>query len=139
MNYEALLIKKNLKKTFPRLKVLEILDRADGFLSADDIHSSFKDEAHSLPLSTIYRVLDSFLKEDIVHELNLDHRNIKLYEIAHKHHAHHLICVECDKVIHLKECPVHSFEEDLKETYGFKMNHHSLDFYGVCDQCQKAL
>ena len=139
MNYDAMLLKKHLKRTYPRLKILEILDQSDTFLSAEDIRVAFKDDAHSLPLSTVYRVLESLVSHDLVHELNLDHRNIKLYEIAHKHHEHHLICVECDKVIHLKQCPVHSFEEELKTTHGFKMKHHSLDFYGVCEECQKAL
>jgi Fur family transcriptional regulator, ferric uptake regulator len=139
MNYDAMLLKKKLKRTFPRIKVLEILDSSEHFMSAEEISHAFKDDAHRLPLSTIYRVLESLVRHDLVHELNLDHRNIKLYEIAHKHHAHHLICVECDKVIHLEKCPVHVFEEELKETYGFKMQHHSLDFYGVCEACQKAL
>jgi Fur family ferric uptake transcriptional regulator len=139
VKYANLLEEKQLKKTFPRLKVLEILDQSEGFLSAEDLRASFDEEAHTLPLSTIYRVLDSLVKEDLVHELNLDHKNIKLYEFAHKHHAHHLICVNCDKVIHLEKCPVHSFEKDLKDTYGFQMKHHSLDFYGVCGECQKAL
>lgn len=138
MKYDEMLTDKNLKRTIPRLKVLEILDQSEGFMSAEDIRVAFKNGAHSLPLSTIYRVLDSLVRHRLVHELNLDHRNIKLYEIAHKHHAHHLICVNCDKVIHLEKCPVHIFEEELQSTHGFQIKHHNLDFYGVCEDCQKA-
>lgn len=136
MNYGEIIQEKGLKRTTHRVKCLEVLDHANGFLSAEDIH---KKMGEVIPISTIYRVLESLSEVGLVSELNLDHKSMKVYERSHDHHAHHLICTSCHKVIHIKGCPLKSYEHALQEEYGFIMDHHSLDFYGVCDHCQKAL
>jgi Fur family ferric uptake transcriptional regulator len=135
MSYDALIQEKGLKRTAHRVKCLEILDRSNGFLSAEEIHQKM---GEVIPISTVYRVLESLCSVDLVSELNLDHKSMKVYERSHDHHAHHLICTACHKVIHIEGCPLKSYEKDLQEAYGFLMDHHSLDFYGLCDRCQKA-
>lgn len=139
MNPEALLDQHHLKKTFHRIALLKYLDHASGFVSADDIQTHFTSLGQKTPLSTIYRILDQFSAQSLVTELHLDHARVKLYELTHDHHTHHLICTECHTVIHIKGCPLGTYEASLQAAHHFDVSHHSLNFYGVCEPCQKAL
>lgn len=138
MNTDIVLEKAGLKKTYPRKIILGLFEDRDQFLSADDIATVFQEAGHSVPLSTIYRILDQFVEKHLVSEVHIETAQVKLYERAHAHHAHHLICTECEKIIHVESCPVHDYEGDLEDTHGFKVTHHTLNFYGLCEACQKA-
>lgn len=132
-----LLKKVGLKKTKHRILLLDILHQNDAFLSADDLFMKVREIDSSISLSTVYRILESFVENDIVEPITLEHQKQLLYELKHKEHAHHLICNKCKKVIHVKGCPVHSFEDELSELYHFKIDKHRLEFYGLCEDCQK--
>lgn len=127
-----------LKKTYPRTVILELFEEKDQFLSAEDIAQVFLDAGHPVPLSTIYRILDQLTEKQLLSEVHLDTSQVKLYERAHTHHAHHLICTACEKVIHIDSCPVHDFEATLTENHHFQVTHHTLNFYGLCEACQKV-
>ena len=126
----------NLKKTETRMKILHILDQEHDFLSADNIHQRLLKEMPKVPISTVYRVLDALTNHGLVSSVNVDHKKEMLFELAHEHHAHHLICLSCHKVIHIDECPVESLEASMSQKYGFKVESHSLEFYGQCKDCQ---
>ena len=53
--------KAGLKVTHPRLRILEILEAADGHhLSAEDIYRNLIDSSEDIGLATVYRVLTQF-------------------------------------------------------------------------------
>ena len=134
--YDSWLERVNLKKTETRLNILRILDQEHDFLSADDIHQRLLKQLPNVPISTVYRVLEALTQRGLVSTLNVEHKKEMLFELAHDHHAHHLICLNCHKVIHIEECPVESLERSMHTKYGFKVESHSLEFYGYCKECQ---
>lgn len=138
MKVDALLDQAGLKKTYPRKVILNLFETSEKFLSAEDIAQAFERDGHPVPLSTIYRILDQFIEKDLVTEVHLETSQVRVYERAHAHHAHHLICTKCEKIIHVESCPVHDYQDDLEDTHGFHVTHHTLNFYGVCQACQKA-
>lgn len=140
MNKEKLgkaLRKVGLKKTKHRLLVLDLLHTNDGFLSAEDLFLKAKEIDVSISLSTVYRILESFVENNIVEPVSLETQKQLLYELKHTEHSHHLICTKCQKVIHVKGCPVHSFEHELAKQNNFQIKKHKLEFYGICESCQK--
>ncbi len=124
-----------LKKTRHRTMVLDVLDQENTFLSADDIYLKLKQEDASVSLSTVYRILETFVQTGLVSPIALDDTKPMLYEIAHAHHAHHLICRQCHKVIHVEHCPLEHYETRLEKAHGFTIDEHRLNFYGVCEAC----
>ena len=135
-HFETLLAEAGLKKTKHRLLVLDILNNAKSFLSADDIFNEAIQKEPTISFSTVYRILEMFFKHDIVHEVNVDISKQTMYELAHDKHTHHLICIKCHKVIHIEGCPIHEYQDALASKYNFKMTNHNLDFYGYCDRCK---
>ena len=51
---------------------------------------------------------------------------------------HHLICNSCNKVIEVQGDLLHEIEEVIEEKYKFKIENHSLKFYGICEECNKT-
>lgn len=130
--------KVGLKKTKHRILLLDLMHQEHDFLSADDLFTKAKEIDSSISLSTVYRILESFVENGLVDPITLDHQKQLYYELKHTEHSHHLICRKCQKVIHVKGCPVHRFEDELADEYHFKIEKHRLEFYGLCEDCKKS-
>ena len=52
-------------------------------------------------------------------------------------HHHHLVCTRCAEVVEIEECGMHSLEEKIAESNGFKGVTHRLEFFGLCPNCQE--
>jgi Fe2+ or Zn2+ uptake regulation protein len=85
-----------LKLTDKRKKILVVLQKEKGALSASAIHKMLPD----MDLVTIYRNLDAFTKQKLIKRVSLG-TDEALYEYQHEPH-HHAICSDCEKVIHFK-------------------------------------
>lgn len=130
--------KANLKKTKHRVMVLDLLDKSSDLLSAEDIYMKLKQDDESVSLSTVYRILESFVQSELVTTVNVEFSKQVLYELKHEAHCHHLICTQCHKVIHVHSCPLTSYQKTLENEHGFTISNHTLDFYGVCDACKES-
>lgn len=51
------------------------------------------------------------------------------------HHHHHLICLECGKVISFWDDLLDELEERIKESVSFQVVNHEVKLYGYCEAC----
>lgn len=124
------------KSTKVRQALVEILLSSNSPFSISDLLQELSLKKLNPNKTTVYREI-SFLKEnDILEEIELGEGK-KRYEISENHH-HHIRCVSC-KVI--KDIPMeqdlNSKEQSLIKKMGFKPIGHSLEFFGLCKDCQK--
>ena len=87
-------------------------------------------------LTTVYRVLDSFLTAGLVKKLEL-HEGKYRYELSSLKHHHHLVCQNCGKIEDIADCSLEVQEEKITKDSKFLIKYHSLEFYGLCKICQK--
>ncbi|MCY7320414.1 MAG: transcriptional repressor [Phormidesmis sp. CAN_BIN36] len=113
------------------LTILKILNRA---ISAQDLYIELRSREQSMGLATVYRALDALKLEGMVQVRALPNGEA-LYSLV-KEDRHHLTCVQCGNSIPIDECPVHDLEAQLHESYQFKIYYHTLEFFGLCTQCQ---
>jgi Fur family ferric uptake transcriptional regulator len=58
-------------------------------------------------------------------------------------HHHHLVCTNCGRVIDYTDFIDDEFEllgraeKGLSKKFNFKITNHLIQFYGLCDRCQK--
>ncbi|NLP28889.1 MAG: transcriptional repressor [Clostridia bacterium] len=130
-----LLRNKKIKVTFARKVILQILNEAEGAVSADYIYEKCCEENYSINLSTVYRTLEVFEEKAIVEKFDLGDRKYN-YSLKKEHHNHTVECNVCHKSIEL-ECPVEMLEEIIKSKTGFTMMEHELHIKGVCKSCKK--
>lgn len=130
--------------TVPRQMVLEVLSRASGHLSAEEIYLEVHKVYPAIGLTTVYRTLDLLTKMGIVSKLDFGDGRAR-YELAERHggkqHHHHLVCTGCGRVIDYRDFIdeemdlLNRTEKGLSKKYNFKITGHSIQFYGLCDKC----
>lgn len=136
MDSLEILKKHDLKLTRHRLFVLNQFLLENRLFSADDLYLLMKEEDLTVSLSTIYRILESFSSHGLIKSVTITNEQQVYYKLHNKHHAHHLICKKCHKVIPINGCPIHPLEKSLKQEMEFQIEEHILEFYGICKECQ---
>ncbi len=112
------------------LKLLKTLNRA---ISAQDIYIELR-SSQNIGLATIYRALEALKLEGVVQVRTLVSGE-SLYSLVQQD-KHHLTCLQCGQSILIDECPVHELETQLHNFHKFKIFYHTLEFFGLCHQCQ---
>lgn len=122
-----------------RRELLDLLGQSDQPWSVLDIQKQLVKRGFKPNKTTVYRQLAVLVRYQVIHEIRL-HDRTKRYEISKDalHHHHHLVCVRCKKIedVNFKEDLTRQ-EKIILQTKKFKVLQHSLEFFGVCKNCQK--
>lgn len=113
------------------LDLLKVLNRG---VSAQDIYLELRNRSQGIGLATVYRSLDALKLEGVVQVRTLANGE-SLYSTVQED-RHHLTCLQCGASIPINECPVHELENQLHQSYQFKIFYHTLEFFGLCTTCQ---
>lgn len=127
---------KGFRLTKVREKLVRIFSQNVKPLSANEIEKILLQTGSSVNKATIYRELQFLLTEGYLVEVYLRPNQIS-YESSELKHHHHLICYVCKKIENVTNCLVNELEENVYKTKGFKIERHSLEFYGKCRNCLK--
>ncbi len=122
------------RRTRSQNQILDSLKQTKDAISAQELYMQLKQHGVSVGLATVYRALESLKLEGIVQVRTLS-TGESLYSLA-KEDTHHLTCVRCGNSAVMDECPVHGLETHLTESHDFRIFYHTLEFFGLCQQCQ---
>lgn len=131
------LAQNGLKATKHRTEIMDVLQKSDKPLSADQVFFELQKREIRVNLSTVYRVLEALADKNLAEKLNLPGDSRTLYEFKRIGHKHYLICLGCNKMIPINRCPLGNYEESLAKETNFTISGHKLDIYGYCPQCQE--
>jgi Fur family ferric uptake transcriptional regulator len=121
--------KAGLKVTHPRLRILEILEVADGrHLSAEDIYRNLIDSSEDIGLATVYRVLTQFEAAGLVMKHHFEGGQA-VYELDRGGHHDHMVCVDTGKVIEFYSPEIERLQKDIADKHGYVIEDHSLVIY----------
>lgn len=141
--FKELLKENGLKVTTQRIAILDVLQsRPDTHLTAEEIYEHVRELHPEIGLATVYRTIQLLSDLHLIDKLNLDDGYVR-YEIGKKHgglgthHHHHLVCLECGKVLSFEDDMLESLENRIKEAMNFEIVDHEVKLYGYCKDCQK--
>ena len=124
--------------TSGRRAIVDLLVTAGHPVSIGDIAERLPD----LPRSSAYRHLTDMHAAGLVRRVaaNDEFTRFELAEDLTEHH-HHLLCVNCGKVIDVTlptgaEQQVASVISQLEDAAGFQAHSHRLDVLGLCSACR---
>jgi len=118
-----------------RNRILDILSKNTEPISALDLIADFKSSNLNVNKTTIYREIEFLLGKNLINEVEFGDGK-KRYEMDNGHH-HHLVCLKCGKVEDVSlETDLSSEEKKIEKETGFKVESHSLEFFGICKTCQ---
>lgn len=122
------------RRTQNQQKILEVLQELSQEISAQDLYIELRQRDQSMGLATVYRSLEA-LKLSGQLQVRTLASGESLYSV-HREDRHHLTCLNCGISIAIDECPVHTLEKELQQSYGFGIFYHTLEFFGLCQSCQ---
>ncbi|MFT6917664.1 MAG: Fur family ferric uptake transcriptional regulator [Cognaticolwellia sp.] len=129
-----------LKITLPRIKILAILQNPNNqHISAEDVYKLLLEHNEEIGLATVYRVLNQFDDAGIVTRHHFE-AGKSVFELSHKKHHDHLVCLSCGKVIEFEDDVIEQRQEDIAKLHKVKLTNHSLYLYGECEDevaCEK--
>lgn len=131
---ETILSSHGLEVTPARLAILRLCIKSDKPLDVDFVASKIGSKAH---LATVYRTLEKFVTAGILERIDFQEGKFR-YEYLHSHH-HHAVCEHCGKVEDIvdTQTQVNSLEKSLALNSGFTVTKHTLELFGICNNCQK--
>ncbi|MDY0101037.1 MAG: transcriptional repressor [Bacilli bacterium] len=127
---------KDFKKTKIRQEIINILRLANKPLSAFEIQQTLIKNNYKVWPSTLYRSLDAFEKAQIITKFSLTNSSSALYELKSASHAHYAICLDCQKMFPILNCPLVNFEPEIND-HKFIVVTHKMELYGYCQKCLK--
>lgn len=124
------------QRTRSQERIFNLLKALNRAISAQDIYLELRNRDESMGLATVYRSLEALKLEGVVQVRTLANGE-SLYSTMQED-RHHLTCLQCGASIPIDRCPVHELEDQLHQSYQFKIYYHTLEFFGLCTQCQLA-
>ena len=132
------------RMTHSRHAVLDALSERGEHLTAEEVFISASRRCPNIGLATVYRTLELMTNLGMVSKFDTGDDKAR-YEFADptasKGHHHHLVCTSCRRIVDYKDFIeeetelLRKTEEGLSKKYGFRINSHTIQFYGVCPDC----
>lgn len=126
----------SLKVTPIRLGVLALLEETQTPLDIATLLKKLKTKKISADPATVFRIMNSFVEKGLVRELNF-HEGKTRYELSSSADHHHLICQSCGSIEDISDCHITALEAEIQKKKHFLIKSHSLEFFGLCRNCQK--
>lgn len=113
--------------------ILELIQSSDGHMTADQIHTSLKNNGISMGIATIYRNLNVLYAN---HQINrVRHPDLGYIYDKNLHRHYHFRCQECDRIVDVEipyQSHLHQLVEDELECF---VTEHEVTFEGICKDC----
>lgn len=122
-----------IQRTRSQERIMAVLQSIKCSISAQDLYIELRNRQQDMGLATVYRSLEALKLQGEVQVRTLVNGE-SVYSLI-RSDLHHLTCVNCGRSIPIDECPVHDLEQQLEKSHTFKVYYHTLEFFGLCQQC----
>lgn len=124
------------RSTRQRAAVAELLDRVDGFRSAQELHDLLRAGGDAIGLTTVYRNLQALADVGTVDALRTDSGEVLYRRCPTASHHHHLVCRSCGTSIDVAGPEVETWAARTAAEHGFSDLSHTLEIFGTCPACR---
>ncbi|MFT4171619.1 MAG: ferric iron uptake transcriptional regulator [Rhodocyclaceae bacterium] len=128
-----------LKATLPRLKILDLFQRAEErHLTAEDVYRMLLAEQLDVGLATIYRVLTQFEQAGLLQRHHFESGKA-VFELNEGNHHDHIVCVDCGHVEEFFDPSIEERQRQIAQERGFRLRDHAMHMYAECikDDCPR--
>ena len=127
-----------LRNTRQRAAIADVLERSEGFRTAQELHDELRRTGSRVGLTTVYRTLQSFAESGEVDVLRTDVGEAMYRRCETEGHHHHLVCRSCGLSIEIEGPEVERWATATAEKHGFTDTTHTAELYGLCSDCSKT-
>ncbi len=125
-----------LKATFPRLRILDLFQKAQAstgirHMTAEDVYRALIAEGMDIGLATVYRVLTQFEQAGLL-ERHYFESGKAVFELNEGKHHDHLVCLQCGRVEEFYDADIEKRQNKIAHERGFEISEHALYLYADC-------
>lgn len=131
--------KKGLRQTSQRDEILEIIFASDEHFTPDELFDRLRAAGTKASRATVYRTLGLLVEAGLIHAIELGDGNTT-YDpnfIDHPNH-HHLVCVDCGKVVEFEDAQLDLQSEQLSRRLGYRAVRQSLRIEATCERLRQG-
>lgn len=137
MSFYLKKFKKGLRFTKQRDAIIQEFLKLEGHVDIDSLYHRVKSKNPTIGYATVYRTMKLLKECGIASERHFGTRQA-LYEPHRDTHHDHLICLKCNKIIEFENKKIEKLQEAIAKKYGFRLQNHKHELYGICSQCEKS-
>lgn len=123
------------RKTWQHTAVCAALQAAEGFVSAQNLHSRMRESGSTIGLATVYRTLAGLAAEGAADLLQSAEGESLYRACTPGQHHHHLICRQCGRTVEIEADAVEAWTQSITLRHGFTQPSHVIDVFGLCGTC----
>ena len=121
-----------LKATYPRLRILELMQKTEPrHMTAEDVYRQLLSEDLDIGLATVYRVLTQFEHAGLV-QRHFFESGKAVFELNEGKHHDHLVCLQCGRVEEFYDAEIEARQNQVANDRGFTIHEHALYLYADC-------
>jgi Fur family ferric uptake transcriptional regulator len=130
------LAERGYRTTSPRQLLIRSIAGKDRHFTAEELRRSPSVEGPGIGRATVYRCLKLLVEAGILCRVLLEDGNLH-YQLSHRGHHHHLLCVQCGASQDLLGCDIEGVLREVATSHAFQVSGHWLEVYGLCRNCSK--
>ena len=107
--------------------------------TAKEIADCLKENENPMGTSTIYRLLDEFTSDGVLHKTLGPDNTAKFFcpkQCSNENHLY-LECEQCHCMFHIDCRHLHSFAKHIAKKHFFSITNSNLIIPGICSDCQE--
>jgi Fur family ferric uptake transcriptional regulator len=122
------------RSTRQRQAISDLLERLDGFSSAQQLHDVLRHDGQEVGLTTVYRTLTALADAGAVDVVRTSEGEA-LYRRCSPAHHHHLVCRVCGRTVEVSAPSVETWAQKVAAEHGFTAAEHTVEVTGTCPTC----
>lgn len=126
----------DLRATPARLAVMNFLEKTDKPVDVSSVIDYLNVNGIKTDPATVFRMMNTLTQKGITMPIQFQEGKTR-YELSNKDDHHHLICENCGRVEDVSDTIIPTLEKQIRNKSGFKVLRHSLEFFGLCQLCQR--
>lgn len=124
------------RATRQRGAIIALLEKLDGFRSAQELHDELRRSGANIGLTTVYRTLQALESANLVDMVRTDSGESVYRRCAAPHHHHHLVCRSCGAAVEVSGHEVEAWAAEVAADHGFTDVDHTVELFGTCAGCR---
>lgn len=132
----------SVKLTTLRKAILAIFVESGKAMGAYDVLAILKKNSHTAEPMTVYRVIDYFIKKNIIHRISTENKFVlcaAVEDSACEHHGLFLICKHCHASCEVIDKDFDRLLTVLSDKHRFIPNTSFVEVNGICQACYQDL
>lgn len=133
--YKRELRRLGLRATPARIAVMEFLEKTKLPVDVNAIIDFLSRKKIKTDPATVFRITNVLTDKNLLIPIQLQEGKMR-FELAKRPHHHHFMCEACGKIEDVLTRKMMMLEEEIRKKHNFLIKRHSLEFFGLCSDCQ---